>query len=119
MTKQNKNKFNVNDLKIWVAYWNSNGTNDIIFTDNDYQVIGGLDEALFGFKIKPDALGNYVGCLDGKDMILVDSPNDSIELCHYESIDYDLCLKKLTVSPMRDWDDAIKRLNDAIKDALK
>jgi hypothetical protein len=59
-----------NDLRIRVAVaeWNPNGTNDVLFCIDD-QVIGSLDEALFGFRIESCRAGTYQFCLYGESLI--------------------------------------------------
>ena len=117
---------NINELfKVYVSDWAPNGCNDLIFTDSDDQVIGAMSESLFGFNIKPDALGNYTGCLYGESMIMVDSgefpdyDSSAIQLCHWQPIPMELVLKKLAISPVKTYNDAVKELKDSVYDALK
>lgn len=56
-------------IKICVAGWNSNGTNDILFVDNNHTILGGLNEALFGFRISSCKAGTYQFSLYGESMI--------------------------------------------------
>lgn len=38
-------------MKLYIAYWNPNGTNDLLVCDDDHQIIECIEEATFGINV--------------------------------------------------------------------
>ncbi len=98
-------------IRVAVADWNPNGCNDILFVDSDSQILGGLDNALFGFNISQCRARTYQFALYGESMI--SESEDSAALNEAENSD-DESQAELIEATNRGNSSALERFSNCI-----
>lgn len=108
-------------MKLYVTEMEPNGTRSLIVTDDNGQVIGGVDEAVFGNipDRSGDLLGGLIVCYFGEDVALMDAENEELERVRngelqdvypvYEVYLPDV-LKRIAVNPMDNGQGKVKQI---------
>lgn len=115
----------MNKYRFFETDMDSNGTRDIIVTDEDGTVLDSLNEAVFGnleskkFGWSGDAMGNIDVCYYGDSINMMSYDDESVEsiqngeysdLCQVVEVTLESILQNIAVSPVNDGSSTIEVL---------